>query len=225
MKQLFLLFFCTLIFGLTANAQNNRVEEVKKGMSLGVNEAFVVDYQGLDNREAEKVLMAYLKEYKGKSTAKKDRKSKEILLDDASISALSSNSIDLYAVLDSKGEGGSVTFWFDLGGAFLSEENHKDKMEALSEWLYEFGKTTRARAIELEVEEEEKRLKDLNKDFDKLKREQEKLLKTIQNAQDAIAKAEKDLEDNASAQSNAQESIEAQQKTLENVKDKLKKVN
>ena len=201
------------------------MREVRKGMSLGVQEAFEVDVANLDAKEVEKVLMSYLKEYKGKKGPKKDRKSKEILVDDAEIPALSGNTIDLYATVDGKGNESKVNFWFDLGGAFLSQEDHPEKMEALSNWLYEFGKATRTRTVELELDAEEKLLKDLNKDYDKLKKEQEKLEAAIEKAKETIAQAEKDLETNASEQKNSQESIVEQQKVVEDVKGKLKKVN
>ncbi len=214
-----------LALTLTISLQAQDVQEVRKGMSMGVQEAFEVDVVNLDAKEVEKVLMSYLKEYKGKKGPKKDRKSKEILVDDAEIPALSGNSIDLYATVAGKGEEATVNFWFDLGGAFLSQEGHPEKMEALSDWLYNFAKATRTRTIELELDNEEKLLKTMNKDYDKLKKEQEKLEAAIEKAKETIAQAEKDLETNASEQKNSQESIVDQQKIVEEVKDKLKKVN
>lgn len=226
MKQLLLLFFTLILSSVyTLQAQGTEVREVRKNMSLGAHEAFVVDYVNLDDREVEKLLIDFLKEYKGRRNPKKNRRENEIFVDDAEIKALSANTIDIYASVDPKGDNGSVIFWFDLGGVFLSEEMHGEKMEALEEWLYYFSRATRARTIELELEAEEDKLDDLNKDFDKLQREQEKLEKIIQDAQEAIAKAEKDLEDNAQSQKNAQDLIEQQRKVLEKVKDRLKKVN
>lgn len=224
MKQFLLFVLCVSIFTI-GHAQDKSIKEVKKGMSQGVKEAFTVDIVNLDDKEVEKVLMDYLKEFKGKKNPKLDRKTDEFLTDDAEIPSLSSNTIDIYTTIDGKGDNSTVTFWFDLGGAFLSEDNHPEKMEALSEWLYSFGRQTRLRTVELELEAQEKLLKDMNKDYDKLVKEQEKLQDTIKKAEETIKQAEKDLESNAAEQENSKDGIMEQQKVIEKIKDKLKKVN
>lgn len=221
----YLLLLTILFFSVSAFAQKTKPNEVRKGMSLGVKEAFTVDIQNLDDKEVENLLIDYLKEYKGRKGPKRDRKSGEIFTDDAEIPAFSTNTIDIYAMIEGKGNNSTVVFWFDLGGAFLSEDAHPEKMEALSEWLYEFGRQTRARTIELELEAEEDRLKDLNKDFDKLLKEQEKLEDTIEKAQQMIKDAEQGLKENAKEQDNSQATILEQKRLIDKIKDRLKKVN
>lgn len=221
----YLLFSFIFLFSFSAFAQKNRPQEVRKGMSMGVKEAFTVDVENLDGKEVEKLLTDYLKEYKGRKNPKRDRKTDEIFTDDATIPSLSANTIDIYARVEEKGKTATVVFWFDLGGAFLSEDAHPDKIEALSQWLYEFGRQTRARTIELEMEAEEDRLQELNKEFDKLVKEQKKLEDTIEKAKKMIAQAEEGLKANAKDQNNSQAQIIEQKKMLEKVKDQLKRVN
>ncbi|GAB5551260.1 MAG: hypothetical protein Sapg2KO_08510 [Saprospiraceae bacterium] len=210
---------------ITISAQRNGINEVRKGMSMGVKEAFTVDVSNLSTKETEKVLMSYLKDVKGKKGPKKDRKTKEILVDNAEMKAISGNTVDIYATMDGKGDNSTVTFWFDLGGAFLSQDAHPDKMEAVSEWLYNFSKAARLRTVELELEAEEDQLKALNKAYDKLQKEQEKLEDTIKKAEETIANAKADLKSNANAQDNSKQSISEQERVIQDVKEKLKKVN
>lgn len=222
-KYSLLLLSFLLVFSLSA--QRNGVNEVRKGMSMGVKEAFTVDVSGLSDKETEKVLMAYLKDVKAKKNPKKDRKTKEVFVDDAQLKAISENTVDIYATMDGKGDYATVTFWFDLGGAFLSQENHPEKMEAISEWLYDFSKATRVRTVELDLGAEEDRLKALNKDFDKLQKEQSRLEDDIRKAEETIARAKEDLRSNATQQQNSKEAIADQERVIDQVKDKLKKVN
>lgn len=210
---------------INLSAQRNGINEVKKGMSMGVKEAFTVDVSNLSSKETEKVLMSYLKDVKGKKGPKRDRKTKEILVDDAELKTISGNTVDIYATLDGKGDNSTVTFWFDLGGAFLSQDAHPDKMEAVSEWLYNFSKAARLRTVELELEAEEDQLKELNKAYDKLQKEQEKLEDAIRKAEETIANAKADLKSNANAQNNSKQSIAEQERMIQEVKNKLKKVN
>lgn len=224
MKQ-FSLLLLSLLMVVTLGAQRNSINEVRKGMSMGVKEAFSVNVSSLSEKETEKVLMSYLKDVKGKKGPKKDRKTKEILVDDAQLKAISNNTVDIYATMDGKGDNSTVTFWFDLGGAFLSQESHPEKMEAVSEWLYDFSKAARSRTVELELEAEEDQLKEMNKEFDKLQKEQKKLEDAIKKAEETIAKAKEDLRSNATQQDNSKQTINEQERIINQVKDKLKKVN
>lgn len=219
---LFIFLFSSSVLGQSASFQ-----EVRKAMSLGVNDAFTVAVENLDDKEVEKLVIDYLKEYKGRKNPKKDRRNNEIFTDDAKIPSLSSNTIDIYATVAGQGKGGisTVVFWFDLGGAFLSRTAHPEKMNALSDWMYEFGRQARIRTIELNLEKEENRLKELNKEFDKLIKEQEKLEDTIEKAKKMIADAEAEIKENAKDQENSQTIILEQQKIIENIKKQLKKVN
>ena len=221
----FSLLLLSLSMVITLSAQRNGINEVRKGMSMGVKEAFTVDVSSLTAKETEKVLMDYLKDVKAKKGPKKDRKTKEIMVDDANLKNVSTNTVDIYATMDARGDNSTVTFWFDLGGAFLSQENHPEKMEAISEWLYDFSKAARVRTVELDLEAEENRLKEMNKEFDKLQKEQSKLEDEIIKAEETIARAKEDLRSNASQQDNSKQAIAEQERVIDQVKDKLKKVN
>lgn len=219
-----LILTCALLLWGVSMALAQMPQEGRRTMSLGTNNSFAILIDGLDAKEVEKQWDEFLKINKAPKP-RKDRKSGEIFTDDASLPAISANTIDLYATVNEKDKtSAEIVIWFDLGGAYLSSMDHADRIEALQKWLGEFTLQTRVRKVELELEAEEKKLGDMNKEFAKLAKEQESLEKTIADAEKKIQEAKKGLEVNASAQQNAKSGIEEQQKVVDKVKDKLKRV-
>ncbi|MBK8653308.1 MAG: hypothetical protein IPN20_05340 [Haliscomenobacter sp.] len=224
MNRKTLLFTFCLVFLALGWASAQGPMEGKRVMSLGTNNSFAVLVDSLSAKEVEKLWIDFLKSNNIRKP-EKDRKTGEIFGDNASLPSLSANTIDVYATVTERGAGAEVAVWFDLGGAFLSSNDHADKIPALQSWLDGFLRNTRIRRVELELEGQESFLKELNKEFTKLQKEQENLEKTILDAEKKIQEAKKDLEVNASSQKTRTMEIENQQKVVEQVKDKLKKIN
>lgn len=198
--------------------------EGKRVMSQGTQNSFSLLIDNLASKEVDKLWMDYLKNTKAKKPTH-DRKTDEYFADDAALPAISANTVDVYATIKERGENQvELVVWFDLGGAYLSTLDHADKVPAAQAWLGEFARLTRVRKVEIELEGEETKLKDLNKDFAKLQKEQENLQKAILEAEKKIEEAKKGLETNAASQKNRMKEIEDQQKMVEQVKEKLKKV-
>ncbi|MCB9080756.1 MAG: hypothetical protein H6555_03485 [Lewinellaceae bacterium] len=196
-----------------------------KTMSQGSKNCFTVMVPGLDAKETEKVWDNYLKGFKSKKP-KKDRKTSEIFTDDVMIPTLSANTIDLYTSVKELGQDGSqVDIWFDLGGAYLNGYSHGDKMGAVQTWLADFQRMTRTRVVEIELEGEEGKLSDLNKDYSKLQKDQEKIEKEIADYEQKLQDARKALADTKTAQQTRQAEIQQQERAVEQVREKLKKVN
>ncbi|MBK6950364.1 MAG: hypothetical protein IPH16_21855 [Haliscomenobacter sp.] len=217
------LTFCLMFLALGWASVQTPMEG-KRVMSLGTNNSFSIQVDSLNAKEVEKLWMDFLKSNNIRKP-EKDRKTGEIFGDNASLPSLSANTIDVYATVNERGAGAEVAVWFDLGGAYLSSYDHADKIPALQSWLDGFLRNTRIRKVEIELEGQETVLKDLNKEFAKLQKEQENLEKTILDAEKKIQEAKKDLELNASSQKTRTMEIENQQKMVERVKEKLKRIN
>lgn len=217
------LTFC-LVFLALGWASAQLPMEGKRVMSLGTNNSFAIQVDSLNVKEVEKLWMDFLKSNNIRKP-EKDRKTGEIFGDNASLPSLSANTIDVFSTVNERGAGAEVVVWFDLGGAFLSSYDHADKIPAVQSWQEGFLRNTRIRKVEIELEGQETILKDLNREFSKLQKEQENLGKTILEAEKKIQEAKKDLEVNASAQKTRTMEIENQQKVVEQVKEKLKKIN
>ncbi len=204
------------------NLMAQNIQENERTMSQGSKPGFAMNVSDLDAKETERLWIDYLKDSKAKT--KKDRKTNEVFADDASVPAISSNLMDIYATFTERNKQTEIIVWVDLGGAFLARRQHPDKIDAFEQWLNEFGRRARVRKIELEQEAEELVFKDQKKEFDKLIKEEERLKKEIAEAEQRINQAKKELEVNNANQNNRRQEMERQQMKIQEIEAKKKRV-
>lgn len=217
MRSLMCVVTCVLMF-LSVQAQD--VTESRQSMSLGNYPSFSMTVRNMDAKVVEDVWKEYLKDLRGASPKKKKS---EYFVDDAKMRDLSDNTVDVFSTVESAGQDTRIVVWFDLGGAFLNSEAHADKVPVAKKWLADFNQRIEIKRVELELEAEEGKLKDMTKEFDKLQKDQERLTKSIEDYKKKIEEAEAELVKNADAQKMQQDQMAAQQQVVERVKSDLKK--
>lgn len=198
------------------------IEETEKTMSKGTNAAFFIMIDGTSKGDLEKEWKDFTKDFKAK--AKQDRKSKEWLADDAKISSLSDNAVDVYADIryESK-DVSSIYVWFDLGGAFVNSETHAEAATEAEKILQKFVVQVYKHQAEDVLKSEEKALSSLEKDLKKLEKDNQDYHKKIEEAKELIAKMEKNIETNVEDQKKKGVEIDTQKEVVktagEHVKD------
>lgn len=222
MKKFFNLSTWLMLLLPTTSLLAQNIQENERTMSQGSKPGFSMNIDDLDTKEAERLWIEYLKDAKAKT--KKDRRTNEVFADDASIPAVNSNLMDIYATFTERGKQTEIIVWVDLGGAFLGRRQHPDKIAPFEQWLGEFARRTRVRKVELELESEELVFKDQKKEFDKLVKEEERLKKEIADAEQRINQAKKELEVNNANQNNRRQEMERQQMKIQEVEAKKKRV-
>lgn len=211
MKKITLL---TLLLTVLTTLTFAQVTESQKFMSQGTYNALTIQLPEGSEKDAPKEWMQFIKKY-GK--AKKDRKTEEYFVDDAKITGLSNNSVDIYT----KFEGSTMTVWFDLGGAYLSSTEHADSYAMGEQILMDFGLELKVLLVEEEIATEEKNLKKIEADFQKLEKEKATLEKNIEDWKAKIAQAEADIEQNVKDQAAKTTEIEQQKTVIDMIKGRL----
>lgn len=165
----------------------------------------VVIYEAT-KKDVDKAFKSELKSNKAKVTAKK-----EIFGDDASFKFLGENTVDVYAkTVETKDNSTELIVSVDLGGAYLSSADHKEKFDAFKGFLYGFAVTTTKEALAGQVKDAEKVLKGKEKEKEDLIKTNEDLHKSIEDYKAKIEQAEKDIEKNIEDQANKDKEIEDQ---------------
>ena len=190
-------------------------------MSLGNNNGFILELPEYDQKFAAQVWKAYLKQFKGKT--KKVKRSSELFTDDATISYMSSNSVDLYSNIERSGSGSSLNIWFDLGGAFLDSENHSEAREGVDLFLNGFQKELNVEQIKDELSAEQKELKSLEGKLSKLQSLNDRYHKEIENWKEKIAANEEKIKTNVNDQADMENAIGGQKEKVKDVEVKLAK--
>ena len=213
--------FCFLILTSTLFAQIKKVDEVNASMSQGTNRGFKVLIPETSEKETIKAWSKLMKDYDAKTD--KVKKEKDYLSPDASIPALGERPINVYAQFQETPEGTYLTTFFDLGGAYLNRDMHKEQTEAAQKMLKTFATNLAKSTIEAKVKEETKKLEKLEKEKKNLVKDKEGYEKNIKEAKESIQKNEKAIVENTEAQKNKAKEIAEQTEVSDKIKAKLKK--
>ena len=219
MKKHFLFTLAVLfLFQVFAIAQ---IKEKKQKMSLGNNNALILEIPETNKKFVSKLWQTYVEDFYDSKT-KWNRKENEWVTDDADIVALGlGNSVDLYAAVNQAGKNTKVTMWVDLGGAFLSSKKHHNRYLEGEKLLMRFALEVAKETTRVELEEEEKKLKKMENEFKRLELAKERYLREIERAKEIILRAEENLAQNEINQTTSQEKIATQKSTIEMIRERL----
>lgn len=220
MKKIYLLSFIFALFLGTTTAQNNFVvNEVHQVMSRGEQTGFEVPITNGQSDIVKDNFAKWLKSYKAKVTSNK--KSPEVFGDDANIKVVSQNTVDIYANVVPSTIGANLYVFVDLGGAFISSSAYPQQYTAMEALLQKFSQSQAVEMLQLQLSNEEKAVKTLDKEYKALIKGKDKHIKEIEKAKAIIAQRENDINKNNADQSAKLEQINLQKQIIETLKQKL----
>ena len=215
MKQFVICFFFSLLIHVFSFAQPR---ENKLQMSLGIQNGLSVTIPDADEDLIDKVWKKYTKGY-GKLA--RNKKAKEEYIEGAVIQSIhGSNAMDVYVST----EDNSITAFFDLKNGFLNSENNPMEFKGASEFMQEFSYEVQREKTRMDLEEEQDKLKKLNKKMGDLLSDNKSYHKDIDEANARIKKAEANIISNEKNQDLTKSEIANQTKAVEAVQQKLSKI-
>ena len=205
-------------------AQNDIIiNEIIEYMSKGEQTGYEIAILDAEPKDVETTWIKLMKKYKAKVINSK--KSVEVFADNANIPQISDNTIDIYAIATKASYGTRLTVFVDLGGSFISSQDHPDAYAAMENFLKEYGLSEAVRVVEAELKAQEEILKDLNKELTNLVKDKDGYTKEIEKAKALIAQREEDIANNIKSQDTKRAQIEIQQEIIETVKQKRQELD
>lgn len=218
MKKI-LFFAVALAFTVSmVNAQDIKVKESSESFSVGSKPALVVELFEVDQDKVMKEFKSLMKDFGYKDY---DSKGDEGIFDNVNFKALGNNPIDVYAKTKKEKDGVRLSVAFDLGGAFLSSSEHKDKFEYMKKMLQDFAVKTTRKAIEDKLEAAQKLLKSTQNKQAELEKDNKNLEGDIKEYEDKIKKAKDKIENNKKEIEVKKKEADAQQKSVDEIKKRL----
>jgi chromosome segregation ATPase len=147
-----------------------------------------------------------------------------VFADNAKISDISENATDVYARTEKLENGTKLIVAFDLGGAFLTSSMHPAQYKVAEKMIREFAIKAATEAVDDKLKEQEKKFREADENLKDLVKENEKLKSNIESYKKKIEEAEADLKKNGENQVTAKSAVEAQQKVVDQWKDKKKSI-
>lgn len=180
----------------------------KPGIMLDIPEVTVDDIQ----RDLEKSI-------KSKTKSKFVKVGNETSIQETIIKEISENPLNVFVLTTPLDSGARIITFMAEGDAFIDEASGP-KYDKMKTFVRDFGISAYREAVANQIRSEEKVLKDLEDDLDKLKKENEKLHTDIKDNETTILNSEVDIKANARQQEAKDEEIIQQKKLVSSIKDK-----
>lgn len=218
-RILFSLVLCLTIGG--ASAQKIKVSEGSENVGGGSHNALTVTIYEATPEQIEKEWRSLMKDYNGKVSSKDG-----IFADNVMIKEMGPNTMDVYARTEKGKEGETkLIVAFDLGGAYLSSNQHSSQYAVAKDIVEKFAKRMTKDAIGDQVKVATKALDKLKEQQEDLVEDQDKLTKNIADWKEKIKKAEEDIVKNKGEQEKKKGEITTQQKVVDAIIVKQKAVD
>ena len=221
MKKIITLAFAVAI-AFSASAQKINVKESNENIGGGNHNALTVTLYEVNPSDAEDAFRSFMKKYDGKRTTKDGA----IFVDHALIKDMGNNTIDVYGKAQGKKGDAEITFViaFDLGGAFLNSNDHKEQYKVAEKLVRDFAVEASKDAIAEKLKAAQKIQSGLEDDQKSLEKENKHLNNDIEDYKAKITKAEQDIVTNKADQDKKKAAIEAQKKIVADIDKKLQSV-
>jgi hypothetical protein len=218
-----LLIFLLLVV-LCATSTQSQVVETEKAMHKGVNTALMLEIPDADKKIVEKVWKSYAKSFKGK--VKKVKKSDDFVTESPNIAGFSEAGLNNIVVrFEQSGEEVEFYSWFELRDQYLSSYHFPAEFDEAQKVLLNFGLEVAKEYTLMELDTEEKSLKKMENELNRLVKDKSNYEKAIEDYKQKIITAEADIENNLVEQARKEEEINSQNEYIEVVKKKLANLN
>ncbi|MFH2143977.1 MAG: hypothetical protein ABIJ97_16245 [Bacteroidota bacterium] len=189
------------------------VNESYQKIGGGNNNSFSVVIFETNPKNVEKAWKTLMKDFGAKVSLKK-----EIFAADAIIKNISSDTLNVYAIIESVNDNDSkLTVAFDMRGTFLSSVVSEVGYKTAKKLLYDFAVSCAKSEVLLQIKDAEKSLSKLKNDSTQLVKEHEDLNKKISQWELSIETAKQTKIDNEKNQELKKTEIEDQKKTIESL--------
>ena len=217
-KKSLLGLFAGLI-AFSATAQNIDVLETSYKFDKSSRPALMVTIPMTDENTVEKEWKRFIKDYDPEDFKSK----KEMLADNATISRVSENTIDIYATAEGKGDQVTLYVSVDLGGVFLSS-THGEKLEAMKKIVREFAIQVIQEAYNEKIKEQEKIVGDVSKEVERATSNKEHLQKENEAYEEKIENNKIEIENLGKTIEEQGKVLSEEQKKLEEIKKEASKI-
>lgn len=206
-----------LLCALQSMAQKSfSVSETTERIGDGSHPVFTVTVYEAPIEDVQKAWKSLMKDYKAKVDM-----NDVVFADNASISDVSANTVDVYAIIKSaKASEVEITAAFDLGGGYVSSSQYSSQAKAVKDIMRAFAVKTSKDAVADQLERANKELKKLNNEQEDLVKDNNNLHKKIEDWEQSIVKAKEDIKTNEKDQISKKEQIVNQGKVVETIKAK-----
>ncbi len=200
-----------------AEEMTDRAADSPEGMEM----AYVIDLEGTDASVARKTWEDLMKQNRSKVVRIKG--SPVRMSQNISITGIP-GSIDIKSLFTPRGESTEMRLWIVQDAKYLTPRTDPQSYDAIDNFIDEYFLRLETAQIQIEVENEEQKLKNLERDLARLRKENEKLHSDITKAEQTIKESRIKIEENLKAQDDMSGKIQEQKEVIRRTQDKMSRV-
>lgn len=201
-------------------AQEVQIDEKSVTFNSGSHNAIVVTIPYASKDVVEKELKSEMKDWGGKFESTKG----EYIAMQTTMKAMGDKHFDGYAKVIESGDVIQVAFAVDLGGAYLSSNEHSAQYKVIKEKVQKFAYKTANEGVAVELAAEAKILKDMEKEKSDLEESIKDSKHDIEEYKKKISEAEQKIKENENALSTKTSDISKQNSKINEVEKKKKSI-
>lgn len=129
--------------------------------------------------------------------------------------------ITVKSLFEQSGSNTEMRLWFVKNNEYLTPQNDPASYDIIDRFIDDYFTDLEAAQIQLEVDQEVKKLNDLEKELSRLRKNNENLHNDITKAEKTIKESRMKIEENLRAQDQMSDKILEQKKVIEQTKNKL----
>lgn len=219
----YLILVITLMMSISARQAVAQITMADEEMSQGIQPAFIVELETDDSRLVSKVWDKFMDDYGGRTKRVKGGGGEQ-LTTGANIAAINAGKpMEIYSKTE-KSKDGITTHkvWIKVGDAFLDKYNNPEAYQEAVKVLQNFILEVRIAKTNEELDDAEKKLRQLENDLDRLKRQNDSYHRDIENYEKKIEEAKERIKKNEEQQKETAKNLELQKQILEEIRQRLK---
>ena len=207
-----LFFICSGFLATYGNvAKKIEVIDVTKVLSFGKQNGIKVNIYQADKKKVEK---AWSKAIREKTKSKVENQNNEIFILSTTLEEISPNPVNIYSIINEYPDYVELNAFVEVNGKFISARTNETAYLGARKFLRDFGVACYKEAVKDELNAEETRLGDLERDMKKLINDNDKLHKNISEEERSIDVSEREIQTNELDQKRARGLIEQQKNQI-----------
>lgn len=220
MKKIYYPTFLSLItlFLLSGCGFTEELTEVQGESPEGRERAYIVSLEDTDTRVAKDVWSKFIKDHKGRL---RRIKGSDIEVAPAVEISGFSDKVTVKSGFRDQGRDTELQLWFVRDERYLNPNSDQTAFDIIDRFVEQYRSSLESAQIQNEVDDEQKKLKQLEKDLSRLQRQNDQLHKDITKAEDKIRESRIKIEDNLQEQDMINQQIGEQKRVVEETKRKM----
>ncbi len=208
-----------LVFVASGSIGAQTITEQRNAMSKGDQNVLSVALPDANANFADRAWKEYIRDY---GRLRRVPRSKEMLLGDIQVLSIGGvNTVNIYSLTESEGDGSRHFIWVETGGAFINSSDHPDAYNGSVEFLQRFAQKVKVDLITQDIDTQQREVDRMERDLQRLRRDNDNLHKEIEQAKARIARAESDIAKNLQDQDLKLRELEAQREAIAETRRKL----